>query len=241
MRTQIYPLVSCLMPTRNRRQWVPMAIQCFKAQDYPNRELVVVDDGPEPVADLVQRSGDARIRYIRIHGHNSVGAKLNVAVRMASGPILARWDDDDYHAFWRLTYQVANLMTEGDADLCGVDRVQMLDVATGQLYRYEHCPGGGMSPDYVVGGTMVFRRTAWEREPFKDLFIGEDGAFLAGRTIMNLPDERFYVATNHSGNTCRRILSGENYHPWGGTLDELMPAEYREFYGNLQQAAVAQN
>lgn len=223
------------MPTRGRQQFVPMAIKCFREQDYAARELIIVDDGPEPVADLVQQAGDARIRYVHIQGRNSVGAKLNLATRMARGKFLARWDDDDYHAFWRLRYQVSNLLTQPDADLCGVDRVQMLDLATGQIYRYEHCPGG-ISRDYVVGGTMVFRREAWEREPFKDLFVGEDNAFLSSRTVMNLPDDRFYVATNHPGNTCRRILTGENYQPWGGTLDELMPADYREFYGHLQHA-----
>ena len=43
------PLVSCVMPTADRRQWVPQAIRNFQQQNYPNRELLIVDDGREAV------------------------------------------------------------------------------------------------------------------------------------------------------------------------------------------------
>jgi hypothetical protein len=36
-------LVSCIMPTTNRRRFVPAAIGMFLAQDYPNKELVILD------------------------------------------------------------------------------------------------------------------------------------------------------------------------------------------------------
>jgi hypothetical protein len=39
------PLVSCIMPTCDRLQFVPEAVRGFLKQDYPNLELVIVDDG----------------------------------------------------------------------------------------------------------------------------------------------------------------------------------------------------
>jgi hypothetical protein len=51
--------VSCVMPTADRRRWVSSAIDYFLAQDYPNRELVILDDGEDRVSDLVP--ADARI------------------------------------------------------------------------------------------------------------------------------------------------------------------------------------
>jgi hypothetical protein len=53
------------MPTYNRRHFVPRAIEYSLRQDYPNKELIVVDDGHESVSDLVPNSD--RIRYIRLH------------------------------------------------------------------------------------------------------------------------------------------------------------------------------
>ena len=52
MATAEQPLVSCIMPTADRRRFVPLAIQNFLQQDYPNRELVILDDGQDSVADL---------------------------------------------------------------------------------------------------------------------------------------------------------------------------------------------
>ena len=48
-----WPLVSCIMPTYNRRHFVPRAIRSFLRQDFPHKELVIVDDGAEAVGDLV--------------------------------------------------------------------------------------------------------------------------------------------------------------------------------------------
>jgi hypothetical protein len=47
------PLVTCMMPTYNRRSFIPQAIRCFLRQDYSKLELLVVDDGTEPIGDLV--------------------------------------------------------------------------------------------------------------------------------------------------------------------------------------------
>jgi glycosyltransferase involved in cell wall biosynthesis len=40
----IQPIASCIIPTANRRRFVPQAIRYFLTQDYPNKELIVVDD-----------------------------------------------------------------------------------------------------------------------------------------------------------------------------------------------------
>src|SRR4051812_20555321 len=95
------PLVSCLMPTRGRRPFVGLAVACFLGQDYGRRELVVVDDGPEPIGDLLPP--DSRIRYERVPRATSLGAKRNLACELAHGDVLVHWDDDDWSAPWRLS------------------------------------------------------------------------------------------------------------------------------------------
>ena len=57
-------LISCVMPTYGRRGFLPHAIHYFLRQDYPDKELVVVDDGPDAVGDLVP--ADPRIQYVRL-------------------------------------------------------------------------------------------------------------------------------------------------------------------------------
>jgi len=65
------------MPTANRRRFVRQAIRYFLAQDYSNKELIIVDDGEEAAGDLVP--GDERIRYIRLSDKAVLGEKRNRA------------------------------------------------------------------------------------------------------------------------------------------------------------------
>lgn len=42
------PLISCIMPTYNRRSFIGLSLKAFEAQDYPAKELIIVDDGTDP-------------------------------------------------------------------------------------------------------------------------------------------------------------------------------------------------
>ena len=96
------PLVSCVMPTSNRSRYVPMAIKLFLAQNYDGAELLIVDDGSEPVEALIPEH--PRIRYVYLQDNMSLGAKRNVCCDLAQGQIIMHWDDDDCFANWRLSY-----------------------------------------------------------------------------------------------------------------------------------------
>jgi cellulose synthase/poly-beta-1,6-N-acetylglucosamine synthase-like glycosyltransferase len=67
------PLVSCIMPTRNRRIFVEQSIKYFLRQDYPRKELIVIDDGEDPVADLIPAHG--AVRYVHQRQRLAVGTK----------------------------------------------------------------------------------------------------------------------------------------------------------------------
>ena len=91
--------MSCVMPTHNPRQFVPRAIAYFLRQDHPNEELVIVADGTDSVEDLVPSLPS--IRYHRVAERVVLGAARNLACELASGSLIAHWDDD-WHAPDRL-------------------------------------------------------------------------------------------------------------------------------------------
>jgi len=121
------------MPTYNRREFIPRAIHYFLRQDYEPKELIIVDDGTDPIGDLVPQ--DDRIRYFRLNEKISVGAKRNRACEAARGDIIAHWDDDDWHAPQRLRYQIEALQRE-HADVCGIHRLLFYDVINDRAWRY---------------------------------------------------------------------------------------------------------
>src|SRR5262249_39730198 len=96
------PLISAIMPTLNRHSFLPLAVDHFLKQDYPNKELVVVDDSDVAVPDLANIAG---VKYIHVRRRSTIGAKRNLACEQAQGDIIAHWDDDDWYAPDRLRYQ----------------------------------------------------------------------------------------------------------------------------------------
>ncbi|MCI0393431.1 MAG: glycosyltransferase [Chloroflexi bacterium] len=202
------PLVSCIMPTANRRALVPQAIHYFLGQSYANRELIIVDDGPAPAADLIP--ADPRIRYWRLTGKHTVGAKRNLACQEARGEIIVHWDDDDWMASWRLDYQVTTLLKEG-VDICGLARVFYYDPRAGQAWQYVYPEGG---KPWVAGNTLCYTKSTWQRSPFPEVNVGEDTRFVwskAVKKIYALPEVTFYVALIHSGNTSKKHPAGERW------------------------------
>ena len=80
------PLISCVMPTRNRRRFVRQALAYFRRQDYLERELIIVDDGEEDLADLVGL--EENIHYLRLPQRAPLGLKRNLACQQARGRLM---------------------------------------------------------------------------------------------------------------------------------------------------------
>src|SRR5512147_1509690 len=91
----VAPLVSCIMPTRDRRSLVARAVMGFLRQDWPHLELIVVDDGDDAVGDVV--AVDPRMLYHGVAGRHAIGHKRKLACEMARGDFMAHWDDDDWY------------------------------------------------------------------------------------------------------------------------------------------------
>lgn len=206
--TTAAPLVSCIMPTYNRRGYVPQAIRCFLRQDYANLELVIVDDGTDPIADCVPES--ERIRYLRLDQKLTLGAKRNFACEQSRGEFIAHWDDDDWYPPGRVSRQMAAL-SSGGFDICGSSRVFFLDADTDRSWEYRYAASG---PKWVAGTTLAYRKSSWERRKFPEIQIGEDSRFVwsASNTVHDLADPALCVAMVHSGNTSRKEVGGPCWH-----------------------------
>lgn len=203
------PLVSCVMPTFDRRRFVPYAVDWFLRQDYEHRELVVVDDGPEPVGDLLPE--DPRIRHIVLDKRHTIGAKRNLGAREANGELVAHWDDDDWSAPRRLSYQVQSLR-DTDADVCGLSRLLYLELGGARAWRYAWTG----AREWVSDGTLLYTKEFWAANPLPDTSMGLDCRFLWNsrrKKIASLPDETYYVATIHPRNTSPKDTRGSSWRP----------------------------
>lgn len=90
------PLLSVVIPTRNRAQLVCEAIESALSQREGRVEVLVVDDGSidDTAGVLAERFG-SRIQLLRHSERRGAGASRNNGLRVARGHLVAFLDDDD--------------------------------------------------------------------------------------------------------------------------------------------------
>ena len=205
------PLVSCIMPTANRRSLVPQAIQYFLRQDYPNRELLILDDGDDAVADLIPP--DERIRYIRLPQRHSIGAKRNMGCEEARGELIAHWDDDDWIADRRLSYQVNAIVNAGGSVVSGLSSIFYYQPSRRRAWFYVYPKN---QRKWLAGNTLCYPKDLWKQHRFQDINEGEDTRFvwsLPGKTVLPLTDHTFYLATVHERNSSPKRTQDSRWQP----------------------------
>ncbi len=210
------------MPTYNRRQFVPRAIEYFLRQDYELKELIIVDDGTDCVSDLIP--DHPQLRYFRLEKKLTLGAKLNLACQYAQGDIIANWDDDDWYAPHRLRYQVEALLP-GKIDVCGLSQLLYYDLQTGRAYKYILPAGHG-----PWLGTLCYFKTFWANHRFADIQVGMDGKFVRSanpRRVVALTDCTFAIHTIHAHNVSPKNSHGAYWHDFPVTeIRRLLGADW---------------
>jgi glycosyltransferase involved in cell wall biosynthesis len=90
------PLVSAVVPTRNRPDLVCRGVRSALNQTYPHLEVVVVVDGPDPATvAALEELREPRVRIIALSENVGGSEARNIGAREARGEWIALLDDDD--------------------------------------------------------------------------------------------------------------------------------------------------
>lgn len=202
-------MVSCILPTNNRGCYLPMAIKLFLKQDYEEAELVIVDDGSNSVQSLIP--DHPRIKYYYLKGDVTLGEKRNICCDLAKGQIILHWDDDDWFAYWRISYQVAHLLHSGKS-ICGINQMYYADPKARKAWLYALPQRLG---SWIAGGSFCFHKSFWQHHRFPALNDGEDTSFITqvdSSDILTLERFDFYVGRVHSKNTSEKKTNEILWH-----------------------------
>jgi glycosyltransferase involved in cell wall biosynthesis len=91
-----YPIVSVVIPTKNRPSLVDRAVRSVLCQTIESLEVVVVVDGPDPETEAVlAKITDARLRVVVLPASGGAPAARNAGFSGARGAWIALLDDDD--------------------------------------------------------------------------------------------------------------------------------------------------
>jgi glycosyltransferase involved in cell wall biosynthesis len=147
------PIVSIVMPTFNRMEFLPAAIESVLAQTVPQWELLVADDGSnaETLEYLSGLTRDERIRLMRLRRSGNAGTARNAGIAAARATWLAFLDSDDLWAPTKLERQLAELRANSE---CGWSYTAFLMIdANGEPLSSER------SRPWTPHGGMIFAQT----------------------------------------------------------------------------------
>ena len=104
------PKVSVIVPTHNRADLLPRAVDSVLAQTYGDYEILIVDDcSSDETQDVIAGFSDPRIRSFRHDRNKGQSAAINTGIAHALGEYIGFLDDDDEWLPAKLEGQVALL------------------------------------------------------------------------------------------------------------------------------------
>ena len=90
-------LVSVIMPVYNAEKYLTQALDSLLAQDYPNFEVLCVDDGSMDTSKVILATyarQNPRIRVIRVENGGQARAR-QIGIQHAKGSLITFMDSDD--------------------------------------------------------------------------------------------------------------------------------------------------
>jgi O-antigen biosynthesis protein len=170
------PLISILTPAFNSNELhLTEALQSVLDQVYENWELVIVDDGSERPAALLDdlAKKHKRIRVSMEKRHAGISAALNVAFAQARGDYVALLDHDDLLEPDALFRAAEILQEHRDADLIYSDEDKLTENGLDRpLLKPDWSPDLFLSLNYIGHLTLARRAIAREIGGFRSEFDG---------------------------------------------------------------------
>ena len=213
--------MSCIMPTYNRQDLIRVALKCYLSQDWPDKELVVIDDGAETVRDLVKQLVPDAV-YIYLAKKQMIGTKRNLACEAAGGEVICHFDDDDWSAAGRIHDQVTRLLESGK-QMTGYHSITYWNGI--KAYRYV-----SPVPQYAVGTTMCYQKSFWDTHRFPAKNYAEDNALVYTardeRQLITVDARQMMVVRSHA--SCTSSPEKLRQNTWQEVPSKSLPREFFE-------------
>lgn len=107
------PLVSVIVPTRNRLDMVKEAVASILSQTLNSLEVVVVNDGGDDLTELLESFHDDRIVHLCLPERRERSAARNAGIRAARGQYIGYLDDDDLYYPDHLSTVISSMREQG--------------------------------------------------------------------------------------------------------------------------------
>lgn len=216
-------LVSVIVPTYNRKEYIADTIQSILNQTHSNMEIIVIDDGSDSSPeDVLSPFGD-KVKYLYKENGGKSSA-LNEAIKHINGEYIWVFDDDDIALPLKLELQLKKFHMNPEIDMLHTRSINFNDVNGQVVGVHDLTPYQGtldfkmlMRGCFVHGPTVVFRRRCLEKLEGWDpqLTRAQDYDFWLRLTLnykaeyLSAPTVRYRIHTSTRGSAADPVSFNE--------------------------------
>lgn len=202
-----FPLVSVIVPTHNRPDFLKKTLSSILNQTYTHLEVFVISNGVNALnKEVAENFNDPRITYVDQANSGGPSSPRNHGIRLSSGRYIAFCDDDDLWAPEKIEKQVKALENNPAYGLC-YTKMMRFDAYREWSVPHEEGPADFHSLLYVntipISAVMIRRS-----------LLDQFGGFSELKKVGASEDYEFLV--RHAATTRFYFLDEYLIHYWSG-------------------------
>jgi glycosyltransferase involved in cell wall biosynthesis len=135
------PVVTVIIPTYNRADFLNESIQSVVSQTFTDYELIVVDDGSSDHTEAVVREFP-EVRYVACSENSGVSYARNFGINLARGRYICFLDSDDLWIKNKLEAQIHWMEENADCQVCYTDEIWIRKgIRVNPMNKHRKCSG----------------------------------------------------------------------------------------------------
>ena len=159
-------LVTIAIPVYKRLNTLPQALQSVAAQDYPNIELIVSDNGENgsKVKEIADQCYPDSYRFRQNPFTVNISAHYNQLLEEATGEYFVALDDDDSLSS-NFVSELTRILDKNAQVVVGIAKQHVVDDA-GRILRQS----SDQVPEFLTGGEFIRSWTSYGYESYSTMF-----------------------------------------------------------------------
>ncbi len=222
-----YPLISVLVPAYNHESYVEFTLNSVLKDDYPNKELIIINDGSTDetvtvIEKWIQGHRDKLNITFKSRDNKGVTKTLNDLIDLSNGEFILFIHSDDYlladgisKRYEYLQNHPEKLAVFSDCVVVNKEGVKIYNSGLSDLYfadKSKYSNPQRLKKEIITnwsvpGGTIMVKKEAYKQFKYNEDFIIEDldyYLYFASKKLIGFLDEKVSAYRVHGENTCMK-------------------------------------
>lgn len=156
-----HSLISIIIPCYNDAQYIEQSVNSALKQSYPNKEVIVIDDGSNVETKAVLKKLEPKLTKLITQENQGQSTARNVGIEEAKGAFILVLDSDDYFEPTFCEKAIAVILENKDVKIVTCLANLLFEDGSVNLYT----PIGGSISNFIISnsalGTSMFKKEDW--------------------------------------------------------------------------------